>query len=216
MRVAGLHWLLARTQGLSLNAADAETRERTVHYLLAEIDLCADLGGDVLVFGSPAQRSPGPGVAPQRAWGYTLDAMRRCGERAGRRGVTFCIEALPPPECDFITTVDEAARLVRQVDHPAFQMMIDVKAISYDPRPLDTQVRAVATLIRHVHANDPNLLGPGMGAVDIAPVLRALHEIDYAGWVSVEAFDASYGIEAIARESISHLRRADPRGSAKV
>ena len=65
-------------------------------------------------------------------------------------------------------------------------------------------------LIRHVHTNDPNLLGPGMGTVAIAPVLRALQDIGYAGWVSVEAFDADYGIEAIARESIANLRRAEP------
>ncbi len=210
LTVAGLHWLLARTEGLGLNAADAETRERTVAYLLAEIDLCADLGGDALVLGSPAQRSPGPGVSQEQAWSYTAEAMRRCGERALERGVAFCIEALPPPECDFITTVDEAARLVREVNHPGFSMMVDVKAMSYAAQPLDHQILSVGELIRHVHVNDPNLLGPGMGAVDVGPVLAALAEISYAGWVSVEAFDASYGIKAIARESIANLRRAEP------
>lgn len=210
LQVAGLHWLLARTEGLGLNAAEADVREHTVAYLLDEIDLCADLGGDVLVFGSPAQRCPASGISSQQAWDYTVAAMRRCGERALERGVTFCIEALPPPECDFITTVDEAARLVREVNHPGFRLMVDIKAMSYAPRALDVQIRSVGELIRHVHANDPNLLGPGMGNVAIAPVLQALQEIDYAGWVSVEAFDADYGIEAIARESIANLRRAEP------
>jgi sugar phosphate isomerase/epimerase len=214
LRVAGLHWLLARTQGLGLNAADADARKRTVAYLLAEIDLCADLGGDALVLGSPAQRSPASGVSPAQAWDYTAEAMRRCGERALERGVAFCIEALPPPECDFITTVDEAARLVREVDHPGFRMMVDVKAMSYAARPLGDQIRSVGELIRHVHVNDPNLLGPGMGTVAIAPVLGALQDIGYAAWVSVEAFDADYGIEAIARESIANLRRAEPNVAA--
>jgi len=214
MRVVGLHWLLARTDGLQLNDLDPAVRERTVRYLLAEIDLCADLGGDVLVLGSPAQRAPGPGVTPDEAWRYTADAMRRCGERASQRGVTFCIEALPEPECSFITNVAEAARLVRQVDMPGFAMIVDVKAMAHDPPPLDVQVRSVGALIRHVHVNDPNLLGPGMGEVDVAPVLQALREIGYDGWVSVEAFDATYGIETIARESMANLRAADPRLAA--
>ena len=211
MRVVGLHWLLARTEGLQLNDADPETRERTVRYLLSEIDLCADLGGDVLVLGSPAQRAPGRGVSYGQAWTYTAEAMRRCGQHAHERGVTFCIEALPEPECSFITDVAEAARLVRQVDTPGFCMIVDVKAMAHDPPPLGAQVHSVGALTRHVHVNDPNLLGPGMGDVDVAPVLRALHELGYDGWVSVEAFDADYGVEAIARDSIANLWAADPR-----
>lgn len=209
LRVAGLHWLLAQTEGLGLNDPDPAVRRRTVDYLLAEVDLCADLGGKALVFGSPAQRNPGPGVAEADAWAWTAEALRRCGERAAERGVFFCLEALPGPECCFITDVDAAATLVRTVDRPGLQMMVDVKAMAADPRPIPEQIRAVAPLIRHVHVNDPNRLGPGMGAVRMGPILGALREIGFDGWLSVEAFDASYGIERIASASIANLRSAE-------
>ncbi len=209
LRVAGLHWLLAHTQGLHLNDPDPTVRQRTVDYMLAEIDLCADLGGDVLVFGSPAQRNPPADAPPAEAWAWTTGAMRHCGERATERGVTFCVEALPRPESRFITNVDQAAALVRAADHAGLQMMVDVKSMAADPRPIPDQIRAVASLIRHVHVNDSNRLGPGMGSVAIPPVLATLREIGFSGYVSVEAFDASVGIERIARESIANLRSAE-------
>lgn len=207
--IVALHWLLARTEGLYLNDAEPEVRERTVRYLLDEVDLCADLGGSVLVFGSPQQRNPRPGVTIEDAWAWTKEAMWRCGERAAQQGVVFCIEPLAPPECSFITSVDEAARLVQQVNHPAFRMIVDVKAMAQDPRPVSEQIRTVAPLVHHVHVNDPNMLGPGMGSVDFRPILRTLAEIGYSRWVSVEAFDASYGIEGIAQESIANLLAAE-------
>lgn len=208
IRVVGLHWLLARTEGLYLNDPDPETRERAVRYLLDEIDLCADLGGEVLVLGSPEQRNPRGGLSSADAWAHTVDAMRRCGERAAERGVVFCIEPLSPPGCRFITTVDEAARLVREVGHPGFQMIVDAKAMAGDPRPIAEQIRIASPHIRHVHVNDTNGLGPGMGDLDVGPVLAALGEIEYPGWVSVEAFDATYGIERIARESMENMKKS--------
>jgi sugar phosphate isomerase/epimerase len=59
----------------------------------------------------------------------------------------------------------------------------------------------------HFHVNDTNLLGPGMGETDFTPVLKALHDVEYDGWVSVEVFDYSPGAENIARESLQCMQK---------
>ena len=207
LKAVGLHWLLARTEGLQLNDPDPTVRERTAQYLLALIDLCADLGGQVLVFGSPQQRSFRPGWVREEAMDSAVAIFRRCGERAQAWGVVFCLEPLTTLETDFITTASAAAEMVRRVDHPGFQMMVDVRAMSYEDQPIPKIIREMAPYIRHVHLNDPNRLGPGMGKVDFEPILRALREVGYEGWLSVEPFDFSPGPERIARESWAYLKR---------
>ncbi len=203
LAVVGLHWLLAKTEEFQLNDPDPAVRERTAHYLLALIDCCADLGGDVLVFGSPQQRDLAVGRA--EAWESTCEIMYRCGVRAREQGVVFCIEPLSTNETNFIVNVDEAAALVRQVDHPGFQMMVDVKAMAQDSRPIPEQMRTVHPLFQHVHVNDPNLRGPGMGELDFQPILQTLHDLNYSRWISVEVFDFTAGPEKTARDSLSYL-----------
>ncbi len=57
LEVVGLHWLLAFTQGYYLTSPDASVRRSTSAYLGELARLCRDLGGSVLVLGSPQQRN---------------------------------------------------------------------------------------------------------------------------------------------------------------
>ncbi|MEM7132003.1 MAG: sugar phosphate isomerase/epimerase family protein [Chloroflexota bacterium] len=207
LSVVGLHWLLAKTEGFQLNDVDPDVRERTTQYLLDLIDCCADLGGEVLIFGSPQQRDVPPDRPRHDAWQSTAESMHRCGVRAQEQGVLFCIEPLSTNETNFIVNVEEAADLVRAADHPGCQMMVDTKAMSHTPRPISEQIQSVHPLFHHVHVNDPNLRGPGMGGLDFQPILQTLRELAYSRWVSVEVFDFTPGAEKTARESLAYLQR---------
>src|SRR5438128_2503365 len=63
----GMHWLLANSTGLHLNSADAVVRQATADYLV-ELARCAhDLGGSLLVLGSPSQRRIPAGASRAQA-----------------------------------------------------------------------------------------------------------------------------------------------------
>ena len=207
VEVLGLHWLLVKPPGLYITHPDATVRRRTADYFRQLADLCADLGGKVMVIGSPKQRSLLPGVTRDQALAYAVEVFRPSLDPAARRGVTLAFEPLGPAETDFVNTVSEAIELVRRVNHPAFRLNIDVKAMSSEPRPIPDVIRSAKGYVAHVQVNDPNLLGPGMGEVKYEPIIAALRAIGYDGWLSVEAFDFKAGAERIARESIDYLRR---------
>jgi sugar phosphate isomerase/epimerase len=213
LEVIGLHWLLARTEGLHLTAPEPALREATARYLVELARCCRDLGGGVLVFGSPAQRRVPAGATRARAAEFALDTLRRAAPGIADAGVTFCLEPLPPPEADFLNTCAEANELLDRLDHPSFALHLDVKAMSADEAPGPELIRRHAARTAHFHANDPNRRGPGFGTTDFVPILRTLREAGYEGWVSVEVFDYSPDPETIARESLRYLRECEGRAA---
>jgi sugar phosphate isomerase/epimerase len=81
--------------------------------------------------------------------------------------------------------------------------------MSSEGPPIDQIVRENGDWVIHFHANDPNKLGPGMGQVDQGPIFKALKEIGYRGWVSVEVFDYSPGVEQILNQSMDTMVRCE-------
>jgi sugar phosphate isomerase/epimerase len=205
--ICGLHWLLAKTNGLHLTTFDPQVRQATADYLMELGKACADLGGTVLVFGSPAQRNLERGMSRETAFAHAAEVFRKIMPVLADRGVILAMEPLTPKETDFINTCAEAEELIRMVDHPNFRLHQDVKAMLSEATPIPDLIRRFARLTAHFHVNDDNLLGPGMGPTDFHPIFAALHETKYAGWVSVEVFDYRPGPEHIARESIAYMRR---------
>ena len=211
LAIAGLHWLLVNPEGLHLTSPEPAVRHRTIDYLRRLVDLCADLGGEVLVFGSPKQRSALPGVDPTDARRWAVEGFTACGTHAAERGVTFCLEPLPKGLTDLLNTAAEACEMVREIGHPNVRMMLDVKGMSAEGRPLPELIRESRGLYRHIHANDANGKGPGFGAIDFAPILGTLAQERYDGYVSVEVFDFSPDPETIARESLRYMQKSLPQ-----
>jgi sugar phosphate isomerase/epimerase len=209
LQIIGLHWLLAKTDGLHLTAADTAVRQRTADYLVELARACRDLGGDLMVFGSPAQRRIPAGATREQATDYAVDTFRRAAAGIGEAGVKLCLEPLAPPEADFILTAAEAVAIIERLADPCLALHLDVKAMSAEAVPIPELIRHNTAHTAHFHANDPNRRGPGFGEVDFVPIFRALQEVGYRGWVSVEVFDYSPDPVTIARESIRYMREVE-------
>lgn len=207
LTVVGLHWLLAFTEGYYLTSPDADVRRRTGEYLAELARLCRDLGGHVLVLGSPKQRNLLPGVTHDQALDYAAEVLRSVVPALEECDAVLAVEPLGPEEGDFLRTAELGVRLAQLVASPRCRLHLDVKAMSTESKPIPDIIRDSAPWIEHFHANDPNRRGPGMGDVDFGPIFAALREIDYQGWVSVEVFDYAPGVETLARESIEYMRR---------
>ena len=206
LEVVGLHWLLAKTEGLHLTTADAGVRSNTAEYIAELGRACADLGGDVLVFGSPQQRDLEAGMSREQGMANAAEVFRKAMPVLSDRNVKLCMEPLTPKETNFITTCADAVELMGLVDHPNFILHQDVKAMLSESDSIPDLIRRHANVTGHFHVNDSNLLGPGMGETDFAPIFEALLEIKYEGWVSVEVFDYKPGAELIARESFRYMQ----------
>jgi sugar phosphate isomerase/epimerase len=206
LEVVGLHWLLAKTEGLHLTSPELEVRQRTARYLAELARCCADLGGKILVFGSPKQRCLLPGVTREAATQYAAEVFDRLLPVLEENETVVALEPLGPEETDFLLSAAEAARLAERIGSPQVRLHLDCKAMSTEGVPIPALIEQYGSLLAHFHANDPNRQGPGFGKLDFLPILDALGRIDYGGWVSVEVFDYSPGIEALTRQSFDYLQ----------
>ena len=206
VEVIGLHWVLVGPDGMHVTHPDRGVRQRTSEYLIELARCCRDLGGGIMVFGSPKQRSIVPPLTYAEALQNAVETFASVMSACGDSGVTICMEPLSTQETDFCTSAAQTLELVRAVDSPWFQMMLDTKAMTSETADRPSLIREYAPYVRHYHANDANLNGPGWGDVDFGPIFQALREVGYRHYVSVEVFNFEPGPEAIARRSLDYMR----------
>lgn len=206
LQMIGLHWLLAKTTGFYLTTPDAAVRKATTEYLQTLARLCRDLGGSLMVLGSPLQRNLLPGVTHDEAMKYAAAVLTEAMPVCEETGVTIAVEPLSPMDGNFLQTAALGVELCEMVGSANCRLHLDCKAMSSEPTPIPDLIRKYHREMVHFHANDPNLRGPGMGELDFVPIFEALGEIDYRGWVSVEVFDYAPGPETLARDSIEYMQ----------
>lgn len=207
--VVGLHWLLAKTEGFYLTTPDDDVRQKTSDYFCELARLCRDLGGKIMVLGSPQQRNLLPGVSESEAMKLAADCIRKAMPTLEQCNITLALEPLGPAEGDFLNTAEKGLELMDLIDSPNCQIHLDVKAMSAEDKPIPQIIHETHPHIAHFHANDPNKRGPGMGDVDFVPIFQALKEVGYNGWVSVEVFDYEPGIESLVKDSIAYMHKCE-------
>lgn len=213
LAISGLHWLLVAPAGLSISSEDEALRMRTLGVMTRLVEICALMGGKYMVHGSPKQRSTPRGSTKEQALARATDIFARIAPVAQKHGVIYCIEPLSTRETDVINTVEEAARIVDEVNSPALRTMIDCSAagqVEQEPIPalMDKWIRSGH--VAHVQVNDPNRRGPGQGDMRFAPLLEKLMQLQregvYRGIVAVEPFDYVPDGPGCAAHSIGYLR----------
>jgi len=184
-----------------------EARERTLSYLSGVARLGGQLGAGALVFGSPRNRARGSLPAAE-AWRSAVQFFRELGTAAAAAGTCVCIEPNPPRYgADFVTTSEEALRLVEEVASPGFGLHLDAACALLAGEDFPSRLRASARALRHVHLSEPELAPVRAGGtLDLPAISTALRDIGYSGWVSVEMKPAALDAVRTAAQLSAGLR----------
>ena len=205
LEFVGLHWLMVAPKGLHVTTPDMALRARSWLHIATLIDLCGDLGGGKMIFGSPAQRKSVGGSDKATSTAHYVEGLRRAAEHAASREVMLLMEPLPPHDTDVLNTLEEASGYVASIASPAIQTMYDSHNAVKEVEAHDVLVDRYFDIIRHIHVNEMDGRHPGTGDWNFKPVLRTLAKRGYQGWISMEAFDFSAGAEKIAHDSLRYL-----------
>ena len=205
LECAGLHWLLNVPEGLQLVTRDETLRRRSWKTMDALVTMCGELGGKAMVLGSGRQRS-NPDVPLDEAVELLTAGLGGLVPMAEDAGVKILLEALPSKLKTIINTIEEARRVIEEVDSPAVRGMFDFHNCDDESVGWKELIRRHIDIIEHVHLNDPDGGYPSVadgGGVDdrYVEAFRALNESGYTGWVSLEIFHFDSPPEIVLRET---------------
>ncbi len=209
VEVVGIHWLLAGTSGYHVTDPDPEVRARTREYLKELVRFGVEIGGSMEVVGSPKQRNVKEGVTYEQAWEWFKQALSEAAKVEGAENFMICIEPLAPAvDNNFITRAEEARRMAREIGLPNVGVILDTYSGNQVEDDLPEEIRKTAELLGHYHCNDDNERAPGYGGIDFVPIMRALLDIDYQRYCSIEVFDFSLDPVEHCRKGLQTLKEA--------
>lgn len=208
LECAGLHWLLTKPEGLHIGTPDDAVRRETTGYLIRLAELCAELGGTDMVFGSPKSRDVPEGESYEEYRGRAVGTIARAGEACMDLGVVIGMEPLARSISNFLNTAAEVREFVGLVDCAAVRMTLDCYSMGDEAIPRGSIIRETGALCAHVHANDTTKREPGTGDLDFDEVVLALRDIGYEGWISLEVFEVVPDAETMARHGFDVMSDA--------
>ncbi|MBT4695169.1 MAG: sugar phosphate isomerase/epimerase [Planctomycetaceae bacterium] len=170
-------------------SSDPAVRALGVANTKEALDNAAAVGAQNLVGPYHSALGIFSGAGPtEDEWKWGVDSMRQVAEHAGSVGVMLGVECLNRFETYLLNTHSDAARFVREVDHPNCRMMYDTFHSNIEEKNIADAIRSCQDVLTHVHISENDRSTPGTGNVNWQENFDTLMEVGYDGWMVVEAF----------------------------
>jgi sugar phosphate isomerase/epimerase len=165
---------------------DPEVRENAVRYIRVLADLASAVGAPLIIVAPTAFLRSRPLASEEEEWRWALESIRAGGEYAEALGVDLTLECRNRYGTYLLNRLEQAARLWREIGLPNGGVMADTYHMNVEERSLPEAIRETRDLLNHVHLSDSNRAAPGQGHIDFGPILQALVDIDYPGYLTFE------------------------------
>lgn len=161
-----------------------------VNYLDSTLNRCKQLGGEMVVYGSPGTRKVPEGFSKDHAWRQLVSFLQRAGDIAQSKGLIVAIEPCNQKETNTLNTGEETLRILHDVNHPCVKMIIDVRHMRAEKEDPSIVLKARDQLV-HFHFSAPLPKGGWPKTVEEDPdyprLFGYLKEIYFHGGISIEA-----------------------------
>jgi sugar phosphate isomerase/epimerase len=191
-------------QKLSLTAADAAIRRDARTFIGEMIDLAASFGAPAII-GSMQGRLE-INQDREQAMDWFREALDELGEAAAAQGVPLLLEPLNRYESNVLNRLGQTLEFVQSLDTGNVRILADLFHMNIEEADMAAAIREAGPLLGHVDFADSNRHAVGFGHTDIDPVISALREIGYTGYLAAEVFPLPTADDA-ARQSITAIRR---------
>ena len=188
---------------LQLADPDPGNRQRARAFVRSIID-CAGQFGASAIIGSMQGPTGHIGEAVT-ALGYLREALEDGGAHAATYQVPLLYEPLNRYETRQCCTVADGVRLLESLSTDNVRLLCDLFHMNIEESDIAGALIAGEKWVGHVHFVDSNRRPVGYGQMQYGPIIAALRQIDYHGYLCAEAFPYPNPDEA-ARQTMRAFR----------
>jgi sugar phosphate isomerase/epimerase len=169
---------------LHLTDPDASIRRRAQQFIAAIVDLAGGFGAPAIL-GSMQGRWEN-GVSREQAVAWLAEALEQLGPRANALGVPLLYEFLNRYETNLFNCVRDSIEFLKTLRTQNIKLLCDLFHMNIEEANIPAALRMAGPKLGHIHFADSNRRAMGMGHTEIKPVMAALRELGYAGYLSAE------------------------------
>lgn len=188
---------------LRLTDPDPTVRRRAQQFIGAIIDFASSFGAPAIL-GSMQGRYEGS-VMREQALAWLAEALEQLGPRAHAAGVPFLYEFLNRYETNLFNRVADSLEFLKTLRTQNVKLLCDLFHMNIEESDVAAALRLAGPKVGHVHFADSNRRAIGRGHTDMKPVMAALRDIGYSGYLSAEVF-ALPDSQAAAEQTINSFR----------
>jgi sugar phosphate isomerase/epimerase len=172
-------------------SSNAEIRRAALDYLKGNIDFAESIGADIVTFTPTACMKISPEADLEQEWAWAVESAREAARYAADKDVTIAVEAWNRYETYLITRAHRAIEFVDEVGEPNIGVMADTFHMGIEEPDVAQAIRTIGSRLVHVHLADSNRAAPGYGHLDFKPIVQAIADTGYDGWISYELLPAA-------------------------
>ena len=184
-----------------LISPDPAMRRATIQHLKRCLDCSLVLGATRLMgpFHSALGVFTGaPATSDEWKWG--VEGIQELADYAESLDITLGLEYLNRFELYLTSCGEELIRFVDDVNHPHCKIMFDTFHANIEEKNIGDCIRQMGHRITHIQLSENDRSTPGKGNVDWEGVFAAIQDIQYDGWLSIEAFSPKLPVANIWRK----------------
>ncbi len=190
-------------EGLSFSEPDPGIRRAAIERVKAHAPVAAQFGAIVII--GLLRGIIRPGVEPEQAWAWVVEALKECAESASHSGVKIAVEPINRYETALVNNTHEGMALLEEVEADNVGLLLDTFHMNIEEPDIEASIRFASPRLLHFHVADSNRWYPGAGHLDFPGIVGTLREVGYTGYVSVEAMPEP-DADTCAEKSIEAMR----------
>jgi sugar phosphate isomerase/epimerase len=166
-------------------------RAQAIQYVKECVDFAAAIKAKAISVQATACMKIDAEASEKKEWSWGVSGIREAGIYAQEKGIRLTLEAWNRYETYLINRLDQALAMVNDINLSNVGVMGDTYHMNIEETNLGDAIRHVGDKLYYLHIADSNRAAPGRGHIDFDEIAKALRDINYSGWVSMELLPAA-------------------------